>query len=142
MTGPVLVGWDGSAASRRAVRWAAEAATLRHRPLRMLTVFRWPLESNTVEPRAELPDVPATRDQVRGMLAEEARAVRAGHPELAVEEEFVDGAPARMLVEQGRQAALTVLGQRGHGGLSGLLLGSASRSLLHRATCPVAVVRR
>lgn len=140
VTEPVLVGWDGSAASRRAVRWAAEAAALRHRPLHILTVFRWPLESDTVEPQAALPDTDAGREQARELLAERAGAVRAEQPGLVVEEELADGAPARMLVERGRGAVLTVLGQRGQGGLSGLLLGSVGAQVATHAAGPVVVV--
>lgn len=140
MTDPVLVGLDGSAASRRAVRWAAQAAGLRHRPLRMMTVFRWPVESYTVAPRAEMPDEAGVRDQVREMLDGEVRAVRAAHPDLDVRGDFVDGTPAKVLVEQSAGATLTVLGQRGEGGLTGLLLGSVATQVATHASGPVVVV--
>ncbi|HEX2706288.1 MAG TPA: universal stress protein, partial [Candidatus Lustribacter sp.] len=73
---------------------------------------------------------------------DEARAlVRAEHPELSVTTLISEGDPAQTLAEAGREAGLVVVGSRGRGGFSGLLLGSVSHRVIHTATCPVAVVR-
>ena len=48
---------------------------------------------------------------------------------------------AHLLLEQSRQAQLVVVGSRGHGELAGLVLGSVSNTLVHKADCPVAIVR-
>jgi hypothetical protein len=46
-----------------------------------------------------------------------------------------------VLGEEAHRAQLLVLGSRGLGGLSGLLLGSVAVGLAARAACPVVVVR-
>jgi nucleotide-binding universal stress UspA family protein len=48
--------------------------------------------------------------------------------------------PADALVEAGREADLLVVGTRGHGGFTGLLLGSVSQQVSHHAPCPVVIV--
>jgi nucleotide-binding universal stress UspA family protein len=49
--------------------------------------------------------------------------------------------PAHALVAESRRAQLVVVGSRGRGGATGLLLGSVSHKVLHRSHCSIAVVR-
>jgi nucleotide-binding universal stress UspA family protein len=50
------------------------------------------------------------------------------------------GSPAKNLAEVSRDAALLIVGSRGHGELVGSLLGSVGQQLLHHAGCPVMIV--
>jgi nucleotide-binding universal stress UspA family protein len=59
---------------------------------------------------------------------------------VAVTGEAVVGAPTATLLERSRSASVVVIGDRGHGGFTGLLMGSVSQAVLHHAACPVAVV--
>jgi nucleotide-binding universal stress UspA family protein len=49
--------------------------------------------------------------------------------------------PVHLLLERSRDAQLVVVGSHGHGEFAGLVLGSVSNALVHKAGCPVAIVR-
>ena len=80
-------------------------------------------------------------DERELLLAESLAGVRAEHPDVRLEHEVVAVAPDTCLVDASAGASLVVVGSRGLGYFRGLLLGSVSQAVLHRAECPVAVVR-
>ena len=51
-----------------------------------------------------------------------------------------EGLPAKVLLDESKGAIMLIVGSRGHGGFSGLLLGSVSATCAEHAKCPVLVV--
>ncbi|MFF4820588.1 universal stress protein [Kitasatospora sp. NPDC001309] len=136
MTSTVVAGVDGSPASTAAAQWAAEEAGRRGAALRL--VHAWPWLTDGVSSYAEPDDLPAAAERT---LAEAADAVRRHHPELVVHTDTVLDAPVDGLVAAAADAELLVLGSRGRGGFTGLLLGSVSMAVAGRSGTPVVVVR-
>ncbi|WP_412538755.1 universal stress protein [Longispora sp. K20-0274] len=141
VTDHVVVGVDGSELALAAVDWAADAAALRGRPLRIVHASIWP--------QMRLPDGPVhaseilagLRAQPEEFVAAAVARARAGHPDLSVTTEIIEGAPGPVLLRESRTAAMVVLGHRGLGGFTGLLVGSVGVQLAAHAACPVVVVR-
>ena len=75
-----------------------------------------------------------------GAIAE-ARNADQAYDAVPVRPVVVKAQPAHALLEQAKGAALLVVGFRGHGGLSEVLLGSVSQHVTHHAPCPVVIVR-
>ncbi|GID29740.1 universal stress protein [Paractinoplanes brasiliensis] len=139
--GPVVVGVDGSPRSARALEFAAEEA--HHRSVELVAVHVW----RTPSPAAPGAEIPLVYD-LDLLEAEEGRQLAAAldglsdrHPGLSVRPELGRGATGQVLTSWSRQAQLMVVGDRGHGGFVGLLLGSVSQYLIYHGACPVAVVR-
>lgn len=122
--GPVLAGYDGSPASQAALRFAADEAALRDVPMIVAHVY------GGDEPAAKqllIDAVDPWADEYTGRPIELRPVFSQRHPQYA-------------LLEASRNAALTVIGARGHSGLTSLFLGSVSRYLAHQAYGPVALI--
>ena len=135
---PVVVGVDGSASSRDAVRWAARAAALRHAPLVLVTT------------RAELftlvgAGAPAAwldvQDDTARVHLDDAARTATDTADVAVSTVLDPGTAAGALLAHSRTARLLVVGSRGLGELTGGLVGSVSTAVVSHAQCPVVVVR-
>jgi nucleotide-binding universal stress UspA family protein len=141
---PVVAGTDGSEESLRAVDWAAREAVLRGLPLRIVSAAALP--SRMVKRQAEsvsgLDTVSDTlrKDRDRA-LAAAAERVRAAAPDLLLDVDELTGAPAHALTEAGSGASMLVVGARGIGAFTAMVLGSVSQYVSTHATCPVVVVR-
>ena len=137
----IVVGVDGSPASRTALIWAAAEAADHRADLVVLTVWERtllpPLGSGGV-PESPVPDPGqrATED-----LLELIKAELGEDPPVLVHPRVKQGTPAKVLIEESAEADLVVVGTRGHGGFRGLVLGSVSQHVAAYAKCPVAVVR-
>ena len=74
------------------------------------------------------------------MLSETVAGRTATHPGVDLHHEVVRGHPVRVLTEASEHALGLVVGTRGHGGFTGMLLGSVSQGALHHARCAVITV--
>jgi nucleotide-binding universal stress UspA family protein len=78
----------------------------------------------------------------RTMLDPVVERLNGEHPGLRVRSHVVEGRAGDVLIEASRHAGLLVVASRGHGSLSGLVLGSVSQTCVTHAACPVVVHRR
>jgi len=133
--GRVLVGVDGSESSIQALEWAAD---LSGATLRAVTTWEWPTSYGWAFafPSGYDPNSDAMR-VLDGALG----PVRTAHPGVQIDEAVVEGHPAQVLVRESPDADLLVVGSRGHGEFTGMLIGSVSEHCVSNAHCPVVVVR-
>lgn len=134
--GLVVVGVDGSAVSGAAVKVALWEAAVRGARLLAVTVTSADRGRQARKLLGQQRDTIADFGVIRDALTEWRRA----YPDVAIEERVVAGHPAKVLIDLSHEAALLVVGSRGRGGFTGLLLGSVSQTLLYNAHCPVIVV--
>jgi nucleotide-binding universal stress UspA family protein len=130
---PVVVGVDGSPLSRAAIEFALDYAS-RHRTW-VRAVHTW---RRSVLPGAG--DLPAQRAAHDRVVVAALMPARVRYPHVTVRVIRTIGHADKVLADESMAAQLVVVGTRGHGAGSGLLLGSVSQSLLRTAICPVAVI--
>ncbi|MFI0504482.1 universal stress protein [Streptomyces albogriseolus] len=127
-----VVGVDGSPHAAAAVDMAFEEAALRGARLRALYVWHPPLLG--------VLDEDAAVRECRRVLSETVAGRTARYPDVEVHHEVVRGHPVQVLAEASEHALGLVVGTRGRGGFTGMLLGSVSQGVLHHAGCPVITV--
>jgi nucleotide-binding universal stress UspA family protein len=133
---PVVAGIDGSASAATVLTFAAEQAHARKVPLRVIRA--WPPVTGLWE---ESPMVTSTvTDHEREPFDALVTTVRDTFPDLTIETETTVAHPAQTLTDASHHTQLLVVGSRGHGAVTGLLLGSVSQHLLRHSACPVVVV--
>jgi nucleotide-binding universal stress UspA family protein len=165
--GRIVVGVDASPEARRALAWAAAEARLRQAVLQVVHAYHahelvapyyfpsqhavpgatvavagepaQPEMSTTLQDRAEFEEAFRSRAEqlLTALLGEVDELVRG----VDVQRTVVEGRhPAEALVELSADADLLVVGSRGRGGFTELLLGSVSHASVLHAVCPVVVV--
>ncbi|MEU8226148.1 universal stress protein [Kribbella sp. NPDC048915] len=133
-TGPVVVGNDGSPDSELAVAFAFDEAARTGEALEVIYCWQPPAEHAA--------PIESTGALLKNWLAESLEPYRAKYPSVSARALVVEGRARTRLIEKSEAASLVVVGSRGRGGVTGLLLGSVSQSLLTNAASPVAVVRQ
>ncbi|MDN6259819.1 MAG: universal stress protein [Corynebacterium sp.] len=141
-TNEIVVAVDGSDAGAAAVAWAANAAAKRSAPLKLVTAYTMPqfMYADGMIPPQEL------YDQLEEEAMEkinDAREIVTGFDEnIEVSYYIGEATPIDLLLQLSEDADIVVMGSRGLGGLSGLVLGSVSSAVVSHAACPVVVVRK
>ena len=142
MAGRIVVGVDGSAHARQALRYALAEAALRG--ARVVVVGSWAVPPLAATGVGMIPAFDLLRtelaDSASEVLSRELAEVADAAACAEVEQHVAQGDAAGVLVEAAAGADLLVVGSRGRGGVTGTVLGSVSRACLHHAPCPVAVV--
>ena len=138
----IVVGVDGSPASKVAVDWAAREAAMRSVSLTLVhvipTVRMWPEEVPTALELERFYE-----NQAEGFLRDArkvAEEATSGSEEIQLDTKLLTGAVLPSLVDLSKDAELVVVGCRGLGAIARRLLGSISWGLIHHAHCPVAVI--
>ncbi|MFC8277978.1 universal stress protein [Streptomyces sp. NPDC057271] len=135
--GNVVVGVDGSPSGRTAVLWAAAEADRRGRSLRL--VHAADTDRRALFANAET--IQAVREAGRDLLIETASTVQERFPDLDVTRELSRQEPVAALRGAAGHRGTIVVGNRGLGGFSALMLGSIGLGVAARAETPVIVVR-
>ncbi|MEV0283557.1 universal stress protein [Kribbella sp. NPDC050820] len=139
MTQPILIGYDGSAASLAALRWAAAEARRQLVPLRVLHVAPWPIV-RSVTGAAVMLRQDSIRTAAERLLDQACRSVRSAYPGLTVEVEVVFGDTGPVLLREAADAAMLVLGSTGLGEFREFATGSVTTHVATHAHCPVVAV--
>jgi len=143
----IVVGINGSEASRQALRWAAGEAKLRGATLGIVHSWRrpdkasgplWPMPQlgGKFDTLAEVTEQRVAEDFLRNELdatGVEATGVR-------IERELVEGDPAETLLAAARESDLLVIGSSRDGKVGRAVLGDVAGRCVERAPCPVVIV--
>ena len=137
----IVVGVDGSEESREALTWACEHA----RPGVLVTaVSIWSMPpAPDSPPFGGFPWQATTQvgDATRALLSGVVSEAQATFPEVEIAEYVIAGNAATELIRLSANADLVVVGAKGHGGFTGMLIGSVSQHVLAHSVCTVVVVR-
>jgi nucleotide-binding universal stress UspA family protein len=138
----IVVGVDGSENAARAAQWAAREAEERGGlEVHLVYGLDLPRQYGMLSP---IPgeDMEARANAAGQEVLDKAREpLAAAHPELTITTAVSELGAAKTLVELSKNAAMVVTGSRGHGGFTGLLLGSVGSAVASHAHCPVVIVR-
>jgi nucleotide-binding universal stress UspA family protein len=85
-------------------------------------------------------DVAEAEAEEARVLAEALAGWRDKYPNLVVRRELRRAHVRPALIDETKRSQLVVVGSRGRGGFTGLLLGSVSHAVLHHAECPVMII--
>lgn len=135
-TGEIVVGVDGSPQSRQALRWAAQLAATFGAPITVVTAWEYPTVYGVATPLTSW----NPEDDMRQVQDQVIAGVFGDDPPRDLGRVLQPGSTAHVLLQASEDALMLVVGSRGHGGFTGLLLGSVSAAVAEHASCPVLIV--
>jgi nucleotide-binding universal stress UspA family protein len=136
----IVVGVDGSSESRAALAFALSEA--RAHGAAVTAVCAWHIPTPAYGAGVAAPFSGLAGDFERDAAASLDAAIEAlgaDRQGVVLEKTVREGQPARVLIEAARDAGLLVVGSRGRGGFTGLLLGSVGQQCAHHAPCPIVI---
>lgn len=139
----IVVGVDGSIHSQQALEWAISESVLRHSPLTVIAVSPIAGSIFGLFAAQHYPSDEEGREKVEEAareLVDKVLASRGDTSGLAVTVQAINGLPADELIKASQGADMIVVGARGIGGFSRLVMGSVSTQVTHHAHCPVIVI--
>ncbi|HET7414508.1 MAG TPA: universal stress protein [Arthrobacter sp.] len=135
--GQIVVGVDGSDSSIEALRLAAGLASALGAGIHAVACWHFPyLYAGLVEAS----DLKPYEEEAAKGLEESLQKAFDGDRPAGLQTSVLNGPAASTLMSVAEDAKMLVLGRRGHGGFSGLQLGSVSNACAAHALCPVLVV--
>lgn len=134
-TARIIVGVDGSEPSKEALRWAAALAPTLGATIDAVAAWQPPAYYGWSIPATWSPE-----SDLEKMLVSTVDEVFGAQRPTGLRLLTQQGGAAQVILQASADAAMVVLGSRGHGGFAGLLLGSVSENVAEHATCPVLVV--
>lgn len=135
----IVVGVDGSAESKVALRWAATLAQRTGALIDAVNVWQQPIVYGWETGLAVVPDWNPESDVDKVVTAVTDEVFGPQRPP-GLRIFTLEGSVAQRLIEHSGGAQMLILGNRGRGGFVGLLLGSVSSACAAHATCPVLIV--
>ncbi len=132
----IVVGIDGSDQSANALRWAAHMARIFAARLEAVIAWEFPTSFGW----ATVPQDWDPAGEMRRVLDGVVQSTFGDEPPASLISEVLEGGPAKVLLDASAGATMLVVGSRGHGGFTGLLLGSVSANVAEHATCPVLII--
>lgn len=133
----IVVGVDGFGPSKAALRWAIDQAKLTGAVVEAVTAWHIPVGTGGVA-AADMPDYQA---DARAVLTESIADSGSIDSDVEIRCYVVDGRAGQVLADRAEGAGLLVVGCRGHGDLTGTMLGSVAQFCAHYAPCPVVIMR-
>jgi nucleotide-binding universal stress UspA family protein len=137
----IVVGVDGSPGSRKALAWAAAEAADHGADLNVVNVWEHTLLPPAGSVSVSEHYVPEPSQRTTDELVQVIKEELGDDPPVQVQAQVREGRPAKVLIDESAAADLLVVGHRGHGGFTGLVLGSVSQHVAAYANCAVTVVR-